>query len=169
MRRTDEITNSEDIIDSRDVIARIEYLQDERETLVNAVDDAKDALNDYDATDDEKTEEEQDSELDELKEALAQAEAALTTFDEEEEGRELKALLALADEAEGYSPDWSYGSTLIRDSYFETYAQQFAEDCCEVNPNANWPFNHIDWKSAADELKQDYTSVDFDGVDYWVR
>lgn len=29
--------------------------------------------------------------------------------------------------------------------------------------------NHIDWDGVADELKADYTSIDYDGVTYWVR
>lgn len=32
-----------------------------------------------------------------------------------------------------------------------------------------WPLRHIDWDAAAEELKQDYTSVEFDGVTYWIR
>lgn len=27
----------------------------------------------------------------------------------------------------------------------------------------------IDWERAAEELRMDYTAVDFDGVTYWVR
>jgi hypothetical protein len=81
----------------------------------------------------------------------------------------LKALQALADEASGYAPDWQYGEALIRDSYFTEYAQELAEDIGAVNCDASWPNQYIDWERAADALKADYTSVDFDGVDYWVR
>jgi len=35
--------------------------------------------------------------------------------------------------------------------------------------NASWPNNCIDWDEATDLLKQDYFSVDFDGVDYLIR
>lgn len=85
------------------------------------------------------------------------------------ENDELAALLALRDEAEGYSADWKYGSTLIRDSYFEDYAQQLAEDIGAIDASAKWPMSCIDWKQAARELQMDYTSVEFDGVTYWVR
>ena len=34
---------------------------------------------------------------------------------------------------------------------------------------SNWPFNCIDWEKAAEELQQDYMSIDFDGVTYWMR
>jgi len=75
-------------------------------------------------------------------------------------------LQALEAEAEGYS-DWRHGAQLIADSYFEKYAQELAEELGQVSDS--WPFSCIDWEKAADELKQDYTSVDFDGVTYWVR
>ena len=38
--------------------------------------------------------------------------------EDEETALELQHLKALAEQAEGYSPDWQYGSQLIRDSYF---------------------------------------------------
>lgn len=85
--------------------------------------------------------------------------------DEEEELRDLKAL---AKEAEG-SPDWEHGEQLIRDSYFKEYAEELAEDIGAVDRDAKWPMNCIDWEQAARELKQDYFSVEFGGIDYWIR
>lgn len=94
----------------------------------------------------------------------------LLTSDEADELRaELDALKSLADEASGYAADWEYGETLIRDSYFETYAQELADDIGAVDANAPWPMSCIDWEQAARELQQDYTCVSFDGVDYWIR
>jgi hypothetical protein len=118
---TKDINNRDDLIDSRDVDARIADLLDveERDT---------------------------------------------------EEEAELKALEALRDEAQGYSPDWSYGSTLIRDSYFEEYAKELADDIHgKAMREATWPFDYIDWTAAADALKEDYAQVDFSGEAYWVR
>lgn len=112
-----EISNADDIIDSRDVIERIAELE----------------------ADEERT---------------------------EDESEELAALQALAEEASQYAPDWEYG---VRDSYFEEYARELADDIGAMDRNANWPLCHIDWEAAADSLKMDYTSVDFDGVTYWVR
>ena len=62
-----------------------------------------------------------------------------------------------------------YGEPLIRDSYFVEYAEQLAEDLGYVDGSEGWPFNHIDWDAAADDLKIDYWSVDWDGVEFWVR
>ncbi len=85
------------------------------------------------------------------------------------ERHELAALEALAEEAEGYAPDWQYGETLIRDSYFKAYAMELADDIGAVDLNASWPMSCIDWDQAARELQMDYTAVTFDGVDYWIR
>jgi hypothetical protein len=163
MRGSDEITNNQDIIDSREIIARIEYLQSEKEGLEDNESEAREALEEAKATEDDK-------ELASLQDALQDAENAVVTWAESDEGRELKALLALQDEAEGYSEDWRHGATLIRDTYFTEYAEEFASDITDYNPNkVHWPFTCIDWEKAANKLKQDYTSVDFDGVEYWVR
>lgn len=129
---TNEISNSEDVIDSRDVIARIEELEGRN--------------------------------------APAEVGEGVETDDlDESELAELIALKALAKEAEDYSPDWRHGAPLIRDSYFTDYAEERAKDCGLIPDNLAWPFTCIDWEEAARQLKQDYTSVDFDGVAYWVQ
>ena len=87
---------------------------------------------------------------------------------DDEESLELEALKNLADEASG-SPDWKYGETLIRDSYFEDYAQELAEDCGMIPRGLNWPCTCIDWERAARALQRDYFRVNFAGVDYWIR
>ncbi len=82
---------------------------------------------------------------------------------------ELSALESLAEDASG-SPDWEYGETLVRDSYFKDYAQELAEDTSDIDfSKLQWPLTCIDWEQAARELKYDYFSVDFDGVEYWIR
>jgi hypothetical protein len=136
-----EISNTDDVIDSRDVIARIEALESEESDLLEALD-----AEDY-----------QPSAPDELEQWR------------EEYGEELAALKKLAEEAEGYAADWKHGETLIRDSYFKEYAQELAEDIGAINSEASWPNNCIDWDQAARELQMDYTAVDFDGVTYWIR
>jgi len=125
-------TNTDDVIDSRDIIERIGELEDEMPSSAGEV--------------------------------------MPGTSDEIQEMREELAILkALAVECEGYASDWNYGETLIRDSYFQEHAQEFAEDCCDMPSSDQWPARCIDWEQAAEELKMDYTCVDFDGVEYWVR
>ena len=113
------ISNSDDIIDSRQVIERIEELQ------------GLDAL-------------------------------------EDDDKEELLALEELQSEAEGYSDDWKYGVTLIRDSYFTEYAEELCKDIGDI-PKDIPHYIEIDWEKTAANIQQDYTSVEFDGVTYWVR
>lgn len=87
----------------------------------------------------------------------------------EERAGEFEALTSLADKAEDCALDWRYGEVLISDSYFEKYAREFAEDIGAIKNCDKWPATCIDWEEAADELKQDYTSVDFGGETYWIR
>lgn len=111
-------------------------------------------------------------ELESEREAYAQDDASEPATWEEyapADAHELKALQALAEEASGYASDWEYGEALIRDSYFRTYAEELAYDTGAIDSNAEWPKNCIDWEEAASQLQQDYTSVDFDGVTYWIR
>lgn len=95
-------------------------------------------------------------------------------WDGSPEGDELDALKALLDSLEDNGGDHQWRGawfpvTLIRDSYFEDYAEELAEDIGAINREASWPNNCIDWERAARELQQDYSSVEFDGVTYWYR
>lgn len=106
-------------------------------------------------------------------EAIAEIESELEDEDVSDDERdeltaELATLTALAEECDGVA-DWRYGETLIRDSYFTEYAEQLADDIGAIDANAGWPLRCIDWKQASRELQMDYTSVTFDGVNYWVR
>jgi hypothetical protein len=134
---TNPISNTEDIIDSRDIIARIEYLASISE------DCGHDPLDD----------------------------GGIHACELWEDHDELAALKALAEEASEYAADWQYGEALIRDSYFQEYAEELAEDCGMIQSDlaGRWPYTCIDWEQAARELQRDYTSVDFDGVTYWIR
>ena len=143
------ISNSDDVIDSRDVIARI----DELEELETAVTDAREAMREADA--------------DALEDAQTQLDNDMMNFDKDDQA-ELAALRALAEKA-SWSPDWPHGEILINDDYFVDYTQKLAEDIGDIPRDAPWPIRHIDWEAAAGELKNDYMRVDFDGVDYWIQ
>lgn len=131
------IDNSQDIIDSRDVINRIEELEDYRQAL-----------------------------------ETAQAELAAWEGDEEAEidpsGQELKDLKALAKSMENET-DWESGTSLIRESYFEDYARQTAEDCGLLENWDKWPATCIDWAQASKELQMEYSCVEFGDTTYYYR
>jgi len=164
---SDTISNFDDLVDSRDVISRIEELESDRQSLVDMIAEAEEEL--VDAVDDTSVIADFEPNIvDKLKEEIEESRKELEEWDESDDAEELEILKSLAEEA-SYSPDWAYGKTLIRDSYFEEYAQQLAEDIGAINREASWPNDCIDWSQAAEELQQDYSSVDFDGETYWIR
>lgn len=67
---------------------------------------------------------------------------------------------------ETFDGDW-YPVQLIAESYFQEYAQNLAEECEMVDTSARWPMNCIDWEQAARELQMDYSSIEIRGVNYW--
>lgn len=82
----------------------------------------------------------------------------------------LDALRTMRTETENYAGDsWEDGVFFIADSDFESYAQEFAEDCGLIDWSASWPNTCIDWERAARELRMDYTSVTVNRVTYWYR
>jgi hypothetical protein len=126
-----EISNSDDLIDVRDVIARFEELE-----------------SDIDNRGEIAEPDEMDDEFASLAKLLNDLKS--NGGDEQWEG------------------DW-YPLTLIRDSYFEDYARELADDIGAIDRKAGWPNNCIDWEKAASELQTDYSTVDFEGVTYWYR
>ncbi|MBB6185758.1 hypothetical protein [Rhodanobacter sp. MP7CTX1] len=139
------LDNSEDVIDSRDVIARIEELEGERDNFTLPHPDGGDDVE-------------------------APGEWAGLNPDD---AAELATLTALADAAESAS-DWVHGESLIRESYFTDYIEELVKDCYETPKGMDsgaWPWRHMtmDWEAAADEAKADYDEVDFDGVTYLIR
>ena len=155
-----DFSNQDDYIDSRDVISRIDELSDEIDELgghelrPTATRDVWEVREDSDGG---------WTIVDGHHASEGDAREAYT----EEQTTELEVLEALQDEASG--GDWEHGATLIRETYFEEYARQLADDIGAIDANATWPANCIDWERAADELQQDYTSVDYDGEEYLIR
>lgn len=93
----------------------------------------------------------------------------LANTEDPDELEELETLIAFRDEVSPYASDWEYGETIVADDYFTEYARQMAEDIGAIDRDAEWPARHIDWDAAADELKQDYSEIDYDGRTWWTR
>ena len=128
MARTLYELEQEDVFDSRDIIDRMDEIQE--------------ALNeDYPS----------DPDLaDERDEAI----------------QELDALKAIQDTG---IEDFEHGVTFVRDSYFQEYAQELAEEIGAIPENGAWPTYCIDWEWAARELRMDYYAVTVGSTDFWVR
>ena len=95
-------------------------------------------------------------------------ESDLMTHEEHEEVQHLKRFKSEAIELLGET-EWHYGLYFIRDDYFVEHARELAEDMGFPKMNM-WPYMHIDWRAAADELKYDYNRMEpLLGATYWVR
>ena len=155
------VHNGMDIIDSRDIVARVQELESELEYTHHQELEAQDAWlaevgpeavigpripADFDAW----LKVQADSDID--------------------DAMELLMLRSLVEEINANAGDNAEdGVALIADSYFEEYAEEFAQDIGAIQRGANWPLDCIDWARAARELQYDYSQVDFDGVTYWVH
>lgn len=89
--------------------------------------------------------------------------------DAEEVIREFLDLRQLMDDGESNCEDWRGGATLIRESHFEDYARELADDIGAIDGEARWPNTYIDWARAADALKMDYSELSYGGDTYLAR
>ena len=92
------------------------------------------------------------------------------TWEEENplDAANLVTLTNIAETCESYSNDWEYGETLIRESYFTDYVEEMCIDCGYI-PKDLPSWIDINWKSTAVTFAQDYITVDFDDVIYYIR
>lgn len=161
------------IIDSRDLVARFEELEQERADLESAVEEAEQESQNADNAvwseeQDGEASEESQSTAEAAREALSEARRELTEWDEEN-GEELDSLRAINEEGEGYSSDWKHGETLILESYRADYAQEFAQDCGDL-PRDIPDWLEIDWEQSAENFfRYDYTTVEIEGDTYYFR
>ena len=88
---------------------------------------------------------------------------------EQEAIREIETEIEEIDEIESYCEDFIHGGTLIPERDFEDYAREFAEDIGAIGDDQQWPNYCIDWRRAARDLSMDYSLVEYQGVDYYVR
>jgi hypothetical protein len=87
---------------------------------------------------------------------------------DEDVAEELRILKALAQEIEDYAGDSVRDSHIIRDSYFAEYVEELVKDIGDM-PEQIPDYIAIDWEKTADNVRVDYTEIDYDGVTYLVR
>ena len=139
---TTTLDNTNEVIDSRDVIARIEELENEQSDLVQQLSDGEITEAEMVAFDEDKG-----RELDALRELAAEVESSPDWI----HGEQLIRASYFV----------QYITELIDDCY----------DLPKELTSGDWPYRHItiDFEAAAKEAEQDYNSVDFDGVEYLIR
>ena len=110
---------------------------------------------------------------DDVLEAIEEFESAQESVDPDEEialpysAQTYLALKKFADDAGTFDE-------AIREDAFEDYIKDLINDAYEMPKemkSGQWPYRHItiDYAAAADEARQDYYDVDFDGVTYLCR
>lgn len=149
MATPDKINFNDDMIDSRNILARLRYLDGELETAREERIENFEAENSREVTDDEREKFENE------------------TPPEWEHAEEHKSLSEIIEEIGETAAH--YGVTLVNDSHFEDYAEDYARDVCGMSGSEKWPFNHIDWEKAANELQSDYTQIEIDGQTFWYQ
>lgn len=138
---TTELDLTADIIDVRDIIARVEDLEDNIVTFSEDEDDERRAKAWGEANPED-----------------AQELAVLTAILDELEGY---------GGDEQWRGDW-YPVTLIRETYFPTYCEELCDDIGAV-PRDFPAYIVIDWEATARNLRVDYSEVAIDGVTYFYR
>lgn len=136
-----DINNSEDVLDVRDIIARVEALEEARDDFEHDADGNR-TNSDWTAAEPDDA-----AELADLSGLLKE----LCGYGGDEQWR----------------GDW-YPVTLIRDSHFVDAMQELCEDIGDF-PDGIPTYYVIDWEATARNLRVDYSSVEFGGVTYWYR
>ena len=133
------------MFDVRDVMARVEELESERDSFTDGADT----------------------------ESGTEALAKLWADENTDDAAELATLTELLEEVKGnggdeqWRGDW-YPVTFVRDSDFTDYARDLCADIGDV-PRDMPSYLVIDWDATAGNIQQDYTSIEFDGDTYWYR
>lgn len=165
-----DLTLTEDIIDSRDIIARYEELNDEYQFLVDELEDANNAV-DRMHENCETFNKENTEIFESLQDDLTDAQNALDEFNSSFDKDEMDTLKAIIDEC-SHSSEFEHGCGLIREDYFVQYITDLIHDCYEFPKefeSGKWPWNHtsIDYYAAAEEAKSDYNTVEINGTTYY--
>jgi hypothetical protein len=143
-------------LDTRELYRRQCELAEEVDALKDDVAAAQEALDECEDEDDQE----------DLADDLNVATAALEDWEEEYRDE----LTKLNDLEREVGDNWMHGETLIPEDDFEDYAEELAADLYgnEIR-DADWPFDCIDWERAADALRMDYSSVEYQGTTYLFR
>jgi hypothetical protein len=132
----------------RDVNLVIADLESERDSYIEGCVDDPDDLDDLDIHD---------------------AHAADWAEQNPNEAAELMQLEEFRSQAEDYCDGPFRDVTFIGADRFTDHAKEFAEQIRDMDDDREWPFTHIDWEAAADELKQTFEEISLDGRDFFYR
>jgi len=146
------VSSNDNFIDSRDVEMEADQYQSD-------IDDKQEEINDTTEELDEAREIDDDEAIADLDGKLANLQDELTDLKEESE-----SILELHEECENYAR----GGSLINESYFTEYCEEFAYDCGEISRDSSMS-QYVDWDRYAEDSKMDYTTITFEGTDFYVQ
>ena len=102
---------------------------------------------------------------DEASESIKQEEREDFTSYWEDEYQQIEAINEIEDEVGG---EFEYGCTLIEEDDFEDYVEDMLIDCGYISKDfPTWI--EIDWKATAENVKQDYSELEYKGDTYYFR
>ena len=104
---------------------------------------------------------------DDKENAYEDAKEALAEWDNEN-GDELKLLEDFNEEGSSESTEWTYGTTLIHDDFWVNYVMDLLIDIGDL-PRDIPHYIVIDWEATGENIKVDYTEIDFGGYTYYMR
>jgi len=177
MKNTFEL--GDELIDSRDVISRLEELEDELGDLTLELEDTRSELSMAKAkrislhmrsSASESEKEALDELIEKLENEVDYAEFFLNDWENKDEYDDL---ISLSKQGEN-SSDWSYGETLILETYFTQYIKELISDCYEFPEELDrnqWPWRHLkmNWEDAAEEALVDYSEICVGRYTYLIR
>lgn len=140
-----EIDYSSNVLDTRELDERLDYLTSVKDVRADWMDAKRDAMSD------EEIEELEDNEPEE--------------FTDEME-KELDAL----EEAKSEVTEWRDGNTLVNLDYWTEYCKELTMEIGELPKNlASYIENNIDWDGVAVDLSVDYSTIDIMGNTFYYR
>ena len=168
MRHVD-FDGSEKFADSRDIIATVDEVESDIEIVKENIEEAEEDIDELETEIEELESESATEEIANKEQQLSVLERHLKEYQEELEELEdrLEDLKDFVKDLEGYG-DWDYGAPLIREDAIDEYLKDEAKDCGGF-PDDFPSWITIDWDDTIDNLKQDYTSAEFQGTEYWMR
>lgn len=156
-----------DIVDTRDIISRIEELDDELSELQDEIEDLESDVEGVEFskrhTDDIDQIQSYDDNIAELNEKIKDKKNyILNTLQPE--------LDHLNETIDDVGSEAIRGVTLIHEDYFTDYVKDMLLDCGDIPQDLPWYIEDaIDWDRVATTLRQDYVSTTYDGEDYLFR
>ena len=138
----------QDCIDTRDLIEKIDELKQQiLDSFLETFEHYEDQTDDFDDI------------------LFEEEEIQNWKGDWEDELKEIEEIDKIEDEL---GSEFDYGVTLVHEDYFEEYTEELLIDCGYISKDfPSWI--EIDWEATANNVKQDYTEVEYQGETYYGR